>query len=103
MKFEDALQELRKGKSIQSPSDIYTLEEIKKDQGIEIDIDDLFSDKWKIYEEPGKTFPEVFEDFKNYKKVRRKYWPDNYFIEKDERLHELGQQDLLANDWEIID
>lgn len=101
MKFEEALQELRKGKPIHrkcNPFHYYSLLSLEKDC-------DMLAEDWEIMEEPGKTFPEIFEAFKEGKKVRRRYWVSsiNYIEKSDDDNFTLNAKDLLATDWEIIE
>lgn len=111
MKFEEALQELRKGKKIKciGKGDFISLETLKNyDLPSFFRCDLVMDGEWEVIEEPGKTFPEVFEAFKEGKYVRRKEWStDNYLPYKRLNNQTLAFQfhpkDLLAKDWEIID
>lgn len=109
MKFEAAILELRKGKKITSSEMTLKLHKLGELQVHSNIINShhimnlVVNDDWEVLEEPGKTFPEVFDAFKKYKKIRRKCWDDNNFMEKEERLIDLNENDLLANDWEVID
>jgi hypothetical protein len=68
--------------------------------------DDVQADNWVIkhYRRP-LTFVDAFKEVKNGKKVRRKVWNDDCYITGDTRLNSffLGEEDLLANDWEVIE
>ena len=97
MRFEEALIELRKGKKISLGIWMYSIESIKDDSAINLSFKELFSEDWEVLEEPGKTFPEVFEAFKDGKHIRRKKWP------LEDRMSKSSRDDLLATDWEIID
>jgi hypothetical protein len=116
MKFEEALVELRKGKKVRCKD--YRLS-IKKtlDNYIEFEeyghslshvelINIIFSIQWEVVEEPGKTFPEVFEAFKEGKTIKRKEWINDISIfQKDLKNHVdyLLAKDLLATDWQVIE
>ena len=100
MKLEDAIIELRKGKRIRLTSSEYIIFSLTDDLGYVLNAHELISEKWEVVEEPGKTFPEVFEAFKEGARIKRKNWDGfiNYF-----EFRNLKSEDLLATDWEIID
>ena len=66
--------------------------------------DDVQADDWVIrnYKRP-LTFIEAFKEIKNGKKVRRKAWHEDCYIEGDIRLYTLVASELLANDWEVVE
>lgn len=105
MQFEEALIELRKGKKIRHSF---------FEEGKFLDIHNVLMDnipgsyilceQWSIHEEPGKTFPEVFEAFKEGKKIRRKEWMHSMYFKRDDRLiTDLNHVDLLATDWIVLE
>lgn len=112
MKFEDALAELRKGKQITSSEitlklydsgELYVNSNIINSHHV---MHLIVHDKWEVLEEPGKTFPEVFESFKNGKIIKRKIWENDWFIHADDKVKgvvDLDVDDLLANDWMVCD
>lgn len=109
MKFEEALVELRKGKKIAChsfPDEIFEL----TDNGLifhEIPISFFILGEWGILEEPGKTFDQVFKEFEQGKKIRRKIWPKDVgisikmIITNDDYLMAY-MKDLTEKDWEVI-
>lgn len=114
MKFEDALKALREGKKITCLSlgceitlnDMGTLYVMSRE--ITFDDGDLLNQiifgEWHFVEEPGKTFPEVFEAFKKGKKIRRKSWVNEHsyrIIASDEDY--ISCLDLGADDWIMCD
>lgn len=111
MKFEEALVELRKGKSIKRKCHINYLS-LKSPINTRVLLIDILNDlnDWEVLEEPGKTFPEVFEAFKEGKNIRRKSWVIGSFI-CEKKYSEIGwnygsgmiPSDLLATDWEIYE
>ena len=46
---------------------------------------------------------EALNEVKNGKKVRRKAWDDDCYIDMDYRLNSLVPSELLANDWEVVE
>lgn len=46
---------------------------------------------------------EVLKEIKNGKKVRRKNWFDDNYIDRDTPLNSLMEAYLLANDWEVVE
>lgn len=46
---------------------------------------------------------EVLKEIKNGKKVRRKNWFDDNYIDRDTPLNCLMEAYLLANDWEVVE
>ena len=66
--------------------------------------DDVQADDWVIrnYKRP-LTFIEAFKKVKNDKRVRRKVWHEDCYIEGDIRLYTLVASELLANDWEVVE
>lgn len=118
MKFEEALVELRKGKeiNIKGFSFIFSLN-LDSNKIVQFTnygqghstiglITAIVHGEWEIVEKPGKTFAEVFEDFKEGKIIRRKEWGKGCFIckntcYKDEPI--INLTDLLATDWEVIE
>jgi hypothetical protein len=118
MKFEEALVELRKGKKIREIREYGREFIISLDSGnISIlsevrYLDDPYKKlcarivecDWEVIEESGKTFPELFEEFKEGKKIRRKSWFSSHYI----KLHDTNSVDanivdLIENDWEVIE
>lgn len=107
MKFEEALVELRKGKEIRLSIWIDKYKRVNKN-GIyqsndSLSMYELMSNDWEIYEEPGKTFLEVFEAFKEGKKIRRKEWPFKAFIHICNIQDYAEFRDIFCNDWEVIE
>jgi hypothetical protein len=110
MKFEEALIELRKGKRIKRECFPFS---IGKDEpiGTYLFLIDILNDldDWEVLKEPGKTFPEVFEAFKEGKKIRRKsYKIDTHHIslkdtDSETNMTYIKKLELLETDWEIID
>ena len=66
--------------------------------------DDVQADDWVIrnYKRP-LTFIEAFKKVKNDKRVRRKVWHEDCYIDGDTRLYTLVASELLANDWEVVE
>jgi hypothetical protein len=65
----------------------------------------------EVIEEPGKTFDQVFEDFKNGKNIRRKVWNKEYNLHKHYQLIKdenynlklpIFSSDLIEDDWEVV-
>lgn len=105
MQFEEALAELRKGKIIYLRH-VHKKVELNPDGNFmaNFSLDDIFYGEWDIKEEPGKTFPEVFEAFKEGKKIKRKAWIHYAFIRKiNDAVDSLTIADLLATDWIILE
>jgi hypothetical protein len=106
MKFEEALVELRKGKIIYLRH-VHKKVELNPDGNFmaNFSLDDMFYGEWDIKEEPGKTFPEVFEAFKEGKRIKRKCWHVEKYIHNiftSNSTWSLYIDDLLSTDWEII-
>ena len=99
MKFEEALKEYRNGKKI----DVSESNKVKFLEGKIWELQKLFDLDWVVIEEPGKTFCEVFEDFKKGKKIRRKWWHESSYISKNGGLGIFSSNDALSNDWEVVD
>lgn len=98
MKFEEALIELKKGKRITIRSFVY-------DPGWKeytFNFNDIMSFEWEIYN-PGKSFNEVFEEFKQGKKIRRKSWDIFNHISLNTNTKVIYRDDLIASDWEVIE
>lgn len=104
MKFEEALPLWKKGKMIRlSTWPLFKfLPMIEICDTFSFSSSCLFSDDWEVLEEPGKTFPEVFEAFKEGKKIRRKKWGYVVYSQRDQ-LDALNHFDILATDWEVIE
>lgn len=69
---------------------------------VDININDILAEDWVVIDEnPGKSFPEVFEAFKEGKKIIRKQWRVDS-IDKSSDLP-LYADDILATDWEIVE
>jgi len=108
MKFEEALVELRKDKKIRNKiwrSNLYI--SLEKKFNTHFDYNFIYED-WEVLEEPGKTFPEVFEAFKEGKSIRRKEWlkydeTKNMYFQISDFYTKLTSQDLLETDWETIE
>ncbi len=124
MKFEEALVELKKGNAslrtewndgsildiygggivrIIHPNEKYNYYTL-----IPLRFDDIEANDWFLYEEPGKTFDQVFEAFKKGKSIRRKEWLEydetkNMHFQISEVYTKLNSQDLLETDWEVIE
>lgn len=102
MRFEEALIELRKGKKIRRKFKEFITVLYLKDSYITYD--DLFAEDWEVIEEPGKTFPEVFESFKDGKRIRRKIWWEGQAKGMiSTKPGTISIDDLLATDWEICE
>lgn len=97
MKFEEALIELRKGKRIQRKCYPYHYLDKNCDT-----LCDILAEDWEVMKEPGKTFPEVFEAFKEGKKIRRKSWDKTAYCFRDP-VDALTHENILSTDWEIIE
>lgn len=112
MKFEEALVELRKGKEIICISKggltlkLDKNSEIKMSSFLEVlDIgimELIIKGEWIIEYERGKSFPDVFEAFKEGKRIRRKSWIEIIWLSTCSNF-EINNKDLLSIDWEIID
>lgn len=104
MKFEEALVELKKWKSIRRKLWINgeRIGFMKKSGNFNVSYEELHADDWEVLEEPGKTFPEVFEDFKEGKKIKRKHWISCDYLSKDSNICGTSVEDLLSTDWEVI-
>lgn len=109
MKFEEAIIEYRKGNKIKRNNGMmkqWLYKEIidSHDLIFDISFNDIVAEDWEVLEKTGKTFPEVFEAFKDGQKIRSKRWVNNwYYIQiSDTGDLELDVEDLLANDWEIL-
>jgi hypothetical protein len=99
MKFEEALVELRKGKNISrfewgSHKDFLdlTIKDILSE-------DWVLSENWKSLQKPGKTFDQVFEDFKLGKRIRRNGWDSSHYVSVNDLF--LTMESILSNDWEV--
>ena len=105
MKFEDALRELRNGKKIRRESwKIHgIMHPLLPNTKLCVDYECFHAEDWEIIEEPGKTFPEVFEAFKEGKLIKRKSWPSEYFCCSEMNSNHLSHIDLIATDWMICD
>lgn len=99
MKFEEALAELRKGRLISI--DGVEFFHLRQNFSIEFYPHWFDSDRWEVIEEPGKTFDQVFEAFKEGKTIRRKSNHPSQLWNK--QICFLYPDDLLANDWEVIE
>jgi len=113
MKFEEALKELRNGKKISCislPSLEFSLSpqyelSIKLPNNLSkfSIIDFIIKGEWYVLEEPGKSFPEVFESFKQGKKIKRKCLSIDSYLTKNDCYYNLNAKDLLATDWIIVE
>lgn len=101
MKFEEVLVEFRKGKTIICPAGFTIC--LGKFIGITLCEIDILSEEWKLKEETGKTFPEVFEAFKDGRKIKRKSWTYQYSFLQKESFGALSCEDLLATDWIVME
>lgn len=101
MKFEEALAELRKGKKIKRRNH-ENFVSIRSPIHTAVHLIDILNDlnDWEVMEEPGKTFPEIFEAFKEGKTIRRKSWYPKGFTGNNDRY--IDTEDLLATDWEVV-
>jgi len=111
MKFEEAIYYFKQGSTIKRhkwPSyDVFYINE-KEVTKYALSKEDYLADDWEIVpkiEKPGKTFLEVFEAFKEGKKIRRRYWDECMFFHRDGNPYdiELDEDDLLGTDWEICE
>lgn len=117
MKFEETVIELRKGKEISGFfAEICGINKISlKEVNNRIKFTEfpmtlswselvniLFYGEWSVKEEQGKTFDQVFESFKEGKKIRRKSWSKFSSI-SNTPCYLPDVRDLLANDWEVIE
>lgn len=111
MKFEDAMKALGNGETLELDGWLFNLETIKEDGKMAIPYNYIISDEWIVHVKPGKTFREVFEAFKDGKKVRRKKWEGCCFLQGSQMNHlhppkahtTIAVPHLLENDWEICD
>lgn len=119
MNFIEAIKEIRNSKlvsrkswfdnialSISSKSDEIVAYNISTATEIEYKFteNDIQADDWVIKNyKRSLTFFEAFKEIKNGKKVRRKSWFDGSYINGDTQLNCLKIDDLLANDWEIVE
>lgn len=121
MNIIEALKEVRKGKlvsrtnwfdnialSISSKSEEIVAYNITatSESAYKFTENDIQADNWVIKQyRRSLTFVEAFNEVKNGKKVRRKVWNDDCYITGDTRLNSffLVEEDLLANDWEVIE
>lgn len=103
MKFEEALVELKKWKSIKRKLWINgeRIGFMKKSGNFNVSYEELHADDWEVLEEPGKTFPEVFDAFKAGKFIRRKGWLSKRdLVNKDSVIYAW---EILATDWMVIE
>lgn len=119
MNIIEALKEVRKGKlvsrknwfdnialSISSKSEEIVAYNITATSESEYKFteNDIQADDWVIKQyRRSLTFVEAFKEIKNGKKVRKKSWFDSSYINGDTPLNCLKIDDLLANDWEVIE
>lgn len=104
MKFEEALVELRKGKKIRKVLWLFTqYMDLKNYKQFFFDAEEVLNSEWELYQEPGKSFPEVFEAFKSGKFIKRKEWENKHLFGSEMSSIHLSYKDVLATDWEIID
>lgn len=115
MNIIEALTEVRKGKLlsrkswfdnialiISSKSDEIVAYNISTDTEIEYKFteNDIQEDDWVIkHFKRSLTFVEAFKEVKNGKELRRGFWHDTCYIDRNTRLNSLEEADLLANDW----
>ena len=104
MKFEEALIYIRQGKKVKLPYWTQNHTEMFNENMIYATLNEIIYGLWEIVEEPGKTFDQVFEAFKEGKSIRRKSWPQEFYISLHRKLHNLDNiGELLASDWEILE
>ncbi len=74
---------------------------VKNNPETALTVDDLFAEDWMVFN--GKTLKEVLDDFYAGKSIRRKSWYQEYVLGLYSKNFELNYNDLMANDWEVID
>jgi hypothetical protein len=109
MKFQEAIYYFKLGSTIKRkkwPSyDVFYINE-KEVTKYALSKEDYLAEDWEIVhkiEEPGKTFPEVFEAFKEWKKIKRKNWRLCDSLSCNLNICVASVDDLLETDWEIIE
>ena len=118
MNIIEALKEVRNGKlvsrkswfhnitlSISSKSDEIVAYNISTTAEIEYKFteNDVQADDWVIkHFRRSLTFVEAFKEIKNGKEVKRDFWNDGCYVDKNSILDSLVEADLVANDWEVI-
>ncbi len=104
MKFEEALPDVRKGNKIYVKDWGQDWYDMFNKNIIKISLNQILYCDWQILEEPGKTFPEVFESFKDGKRIRRKIWWEGQAKGMiSTKPGTISIDDLLATDWEICE
>jgi hypothetical protein len=66
-----------------------------------ITTEDLFAEDWMVVQ--SKSFKDVLEDLYTGKTIRRKTWPPDWGVGKYARYGKIIYQDLIADDWEVVD
>ena len=62
---------------------------------------DLFAEDWMVV--PTKLFKDVLDDLNAGKTIRRKSWHSDWGVGKYARYGKVIYQDLIADDWEVVD
>jgi len=112
MKFEEAIFYFKQGLTIKREKwasyDVFYIHE-KEITKYALSKEDYLAEDWIIVpkiEESGKTFEQVFEEFKQGKKIRRLGWDYNVSISIKNCSH-VGKyfhfEDLIKTDWEVIE
>ena len=66
-----------------------------------ITTEDLFAEDWVVV--PTKSFKDVLDDLYAGKTIRRKSWHSDWGVGKYARYGKIIYQDLIADDWEVVD
>ena len=66
-----------------------------------ITTDDLFAEDWMVAQ--SKSFKDVLDDLYAGKTIRRKSWSPDWGVGKYARYGKIIFQDLIADDWEVVD
>lgn len=119
MNIIEALKEVRNGKLVSRKSWFHNIAlsiSSKSDEIVEYNIsttaeieykyrfteNDIQADDWVIKLKRSLTFVEAFKEIKNGKEVKRDFWKDGRYVDKNGRLDSLVEADLVAKDWEVI-
>lgn len=119
MNIIEAIKEIRKGKlvsrknwfdnialSISSKSEEIVAYNITATSESEYKFteNDIQADDWVIkHFKRSLTFVEAFKEIKKGKEVKRDFWNDGCYVDKNGRLDSLVEADLVANDWEVVE
>ena len=104
MTFNEAFEYLRNGQIIyrEKNKNIYLLpDKLLSKSNLKISSNDLFSKDWKVY--PTTTFSDVLNSYYLGKSIRRKSWPENRTIDKQQNSISLSDQDMFGTDWEVLE